>query len=64
MAVDADLLLNCPRCGERLVYVTAEPDHTHVYVCSIHGEYRMSPDGYLRGGTGSYGRPVRPVTRH
>jgi hypothetical protein len=61
---DPDLGLNCPRCGERLTHVTIEGDGTHIYICTAHGECRLSLDGYLRGGVGPYGRPSRPVPRH
>ena len=53
---DPELRLNCPRCGVPLVYVITLADGTHIYVCDAHGEHRLSPDGYLRGGSGPYGR--------
>jgi len=63
-AMELDLPLNCPRCGESLTYVCVQRDGSQVYVCSLHGEYRLSVDGYLRGGTGPYGRSGPQPCRH
>ena len=59
VTIDPDLPLKCPRCGERLTYVTTRADETHIYVCSVHSEYQLSPSGYLRGGVGPYGRAAK-----
>ena len=64
ISIDPELPLNCPRCGERLTYVTTEKDQTLVYICSVHGEHRLSSDGYLRGGSGPYGRSTQAATEH
>ena len=51
---DPKLPLNCPRCGVRLMYVTTV-DNTHSYLCTVHGEYTLDLDGFLRGGIASVG---------
>ena len=62
MLIDADLPLNYPRCGVPLIYVVTDNDGSHVYVCDVHGEHRLSQDGFLRGGTGAYGRLTNAAT--
>ena len=41
---DPGVPLNCPRCGERLVYQTTHAE-THIYSCPNDGYMVLSPDG-------------------
>jgi hypothetical protein len=58
---------NCQDWPRRSAHVAERPANTpsvafgtHVYVCDVHGEHRLLPDGSPPGGVGPYRRPIEP----